>query len=118
LLGRTLLAVAAQAMSTMGGLLDSVYWLTWSLWEVGLAVASCLLLMCFGLMFQFDFFLRNGFFALFFLFFLFWVCMVRPPSLALSPNFLRPSPTATCHPIPTCLTEYLYIPRQYSAGSV
>lgn len=64
-----------QAMSTMG-LLDSVYWLTWSLWELGLAVVSCLLLMCFGLIFQFDFFLRNGFFALFFLFLLFWDCMV------------------------------------------
>eukprot|EP00245_Coleochaete_scutata_P012781 TRINITY_DN5005_c0_g1_i1.p1 TRINITY_DN5005_c0_g1~~TRINITY_DN5005_c0_g1_i1.p1 ORF type:complete len:1006 (-),score=193.03 TRINITY_DN5005_c0_g1_i1:975-3992(-) len=63
-----------QAMATMG-LLDSVYWTTWLFWEMGLAVIYSLLLVLFGMMFQFDFFLNNSFFVLFFVFFLFQVNM-------------------------------------------
>jgi len=59
-----------QMMTTMG-LMDSAYWLTWLLWEVVLVFVSSLLLVCFGLLFQFDFFLHNNFGVLFFIFFLF-----------------------------------------------
>lgn len=62
-------------MATMG-LIDSAYWLTWLLWEVSLGFVSSLLLIIFGLVFQFDFFLNNNFGVLFFLFFLFQVNMV------------------------------------------
>lgn len=80
-----------QAMSTMG-LMDSVYWLTWFVWEVGMAFISCLLLVCFGMMFVFDFFLNNGFLVLFLLFFLFWVAMTALAFLV--STFLRKSATA------------------------
>ncbi|KAH9540293.1 hypothetical protein CY35_15G104500 [Sphagnum magellanicum] len=59
-----------QMMTTMG-LMDSAYWLTWLLWEVVLVFVSSLLVVCFGLLFQFDFFLHNSFGVLFFLFFMF-----------------------------------------------
>eukprot|EP00246_Nothoceros_aenigmaticus_P013513 TRINITY_DN4700_c0_g1_i2.p1 TRINITY_DN4700_c0_g1~~TRINITY_DN4700_c0_g1_i2.p1 ORF type:complete len:623 (-),score=94.49 TRINITY_DN4700_c0_g1_i2:787-2430(-) len=63
-----------QAMNTMG-LIDSAYWLTWLLWEASLGFISSMLLVIFGLIFQFDFFLHNDFGVLFFLFFLFQVNM-------------------------------------------
>jgi hypothetical protein len=62
-------------MSTMG-LIDSVYWLTWLVWEIILVLVSSLLLVLFGMMFQFDFFLHNNFGILFFVFFLFQLNMV------------------------------------------
>ncbi len=65
-----------QMMTTMG-LMDSAYWLTWLLWEVVLVFVSSLLLVCFGLLFQFDFFLHNNFGVLFFIFFLFSLNMVN-----------------------------------------
>ncbi|CAI5527518.1 unnamed protein product [Closterium sp. Naga37s-1] len=80
-----------QAMSTMG-LMDSVFWLTWFLWEFLLAIISCILLVCFGMMFQFDFFLHNAFLVLFLMFFLFWLSMT---SLAFFVStFLRKASTA------------------------
>jgi hypothetical protein len=65
-----------QMMTTMG-LMDSAYWLTWLLWEVVLVFVSSLLLVCFGLLFQFDFFLHNNFGVLLFIFFLFSFNMVN-----------------------------------------
>ncbi|KAH8940363.1 hypothetical protein BDL97_15G085100 [Sphagnum fallax] len=59
-----------QMMTTMG-LMDSAYWLTWLLWEVVLVFVSSLLVVCFGMLFQFEFFLHNNFGVLFFLFFMF-----------------------------------------------
>ncbi len=63
-----------QAMSTMG-LPDSVFWVTWLLWEIILNFFSALLLSIFGMIFQFDFFLKNDFGTHFVLFFLFEICM-------------------------------------------
>ncbi|MCO5597008.1 hypothetical protein L7F22_051080 [Adiantum nelumboides] len=59
-----------QAMSIMG-LLDSAYWLSWLLWEVVLVFVSSILIVLFGMMFQFYLFLHNSFGVIFFLFFLF-----------------------------------------------
>lgn len=67
-------------MSTMG-LIDSVYWITWLVWEIMLVLVSSLLLVLFGMMFQFDFFLHNNFGILFFVFFLFQLNMVLITSL-------------------------------------
>lgn len=64
-----------QMMNTMG-LIDSAYWITWLLWEVVLVLVSSLLLVLFGMMFQFDFFINNNFGILFFLFFLFQLNMI------------------------------------------
>ena len=58
------------------GLMDSVFWTTWTLWEMGLAIITVLLLIAFGCLFMFDFFLHNAFAVLFFMFFLFWFAMV------------------------------------------
>ena len=62
-------------MSLMG-LMDSAFWLSWLLWEVLLVFISSMLIVLFGMMFQFDFFLNNSFGILFFLFFLFQFNMV------------------------------------------
>ncbi|KAF7838425.1 ABC transporter A family member 2-like [Senna tora] len=59
-----------QAM-TMMGLYDSAYWLSWLTWEAVVTLLSSLLIVLFGMMFQFDFFLKNSFGILFFVFFLF-----------------------------------------------
>ncbi|KAJ0048785.1 hypothetical protein Pint_15238 [Pistacia integerrima] len=59
-----------QAM-TMMGLYDSAYWLSWLSWEGIITLFSSLFIVLFGMMFQFDFFLNNGFAVLFFVFFLF-----------------------------------------------
>jgi ABC-type multidrug transport system ATPase subunit len=64
-----------QMMATMG-LIDSAYWITWLLWEVVLVLISSLLLVLFGMMFQFNFFINNNFGILFFLFFLFQLNMI------------------------------------------
>ncbi|CAK9263325.1 unnamed protein product, partial [Sphagnum jensenii] len=64
-----------QMMTTMG-LMDSAYWLTWLLWEVVLVFVSSLLVVCFGMLFQFEFFLHNNFGVLFFLFFMFSFNMI------------------------------------------
>ncbi|TKY73412.1 ABC transporter A family member 2 [Spatholobus suberectus] len=59
-----------QAM-TMMGLYDTAYWLSWLTWEAVITILSSLLIVLFGMMFQFRFFLKNSFAVLFFLFFLF-----------------------------------------------
>ncbi|EEF52143.1 abc transporter, putative [Ricinus communis] len=64
-----------QAMN-LTGLYDSVYWLSWITWEGILALISSLLLILFGMMFQFDFFKKNNFAVLFLAFFLFQLNMV------------------------------------------
>eukprot|EP00253_Pinus_taeda_P023624 PITA_23624 len=64
-----------QAMSIMG-LYNSAYWLTWLTWEGILTFVSAILMVLFGMMFRFDFFLKNSFSILFLLFFLFQLNMV------------------------------------------
>lgn len=59
-----------QAMNMMG-LYDFAYWLSWLIWEAAVTILSSLLIVLFGMMFQFRFFLKNSFAVLFFLFFLF-----------------------------------------------
>ncbi|XP_024541685.1 ABC transporter A family member 2 [Selaginella moellendorffii] len=64
-----------QAMSVMG-LMDSVYWSTWLIWDVCLTFLSSMVLVLSGMMFQFNFFLDNDFGVLFLVFFLFQTNMV------------------------------------------
>ncbi|CAA7035148.1 unnamed protein product [Microthlaspi erraticum] len=64
-----------QAM-TMMGVFDTAYWLSWLTWEGILTFISSLFLVLFGMMFQFDFFLKNSFFLVFFLFLLFQFNMI------------------------------------------
>lgn len=59
------------------GLYDSAYWLSWLTWEAVVTILSSLLIVLFGMMFQFDFFLKNSFAVVFVLFFLFELNMVR-----------------------------------------
>ena len=74
------------------GLIDSAYWITWLLWEIVLVFISSLLLVLFGMMFQFDFFLNNDFGILFFLFFLFQLNMVNLKfTTFFSPGFIGSS---------------------------
>lgn len=65
-----------QAM-TMMGLYDTAYWLSWLTWEGIKTVFSSLFILVFGMMFQFDFFLKNSFPVLYLVFFLFQLNMVR-----------------------------------------
>lgn len=58
------------------GMLDSAFWASWFAVELCIALIFTLLLIAFGAMFQFNFFLVNNFFLVFFLFFLFQVAMV------------------------------------------
>ncbi|RYR08552.1 hypothetical protein Ahy_B05g076286 isoform B [Arachis hypogaea] len=64
-----------QAM-TMMGLYDSAYWLSWLIWEAFITLLSSLLVVLFGMMFQFRFFLKNDFLVVFFVFFLFELSMM------------------------------------------
>ncbi|KFK27923.1 hypothetical protein AALP_AA8G447600 [Arabis alpina] len=64
-----------QAM-TMMGVFDTAYWLSWLTWEGILTFVSSLFLVLFGMMFQFDFFLKNSFFVVFLLFLLFQFNMI------------------------------------------
>ncbi|GKV14092.1 hypothetical protein SLEP1_g25013 [Rubroshorea leprosula] len=68
-----------QAM-TMMGLYDSAYWFSWLAWEGIMTLLSSLLIVLFGMMFQFDFFLNNDFAILFLLFFLFQLNMITTTS--------------------------------------
>ncbi|GLU12335.1 hypothetical protein SLE2022_290220 [Rubroshorea leprosula] len=81
-----------QAM-TMMGLYDSAYWFSWLAWEGIMILLSSLLIVLFGMMFQFDFFLNNDFAILFLLFFLFQLNMVGF-AFQLSP-FISKSSSAT-----------------------
>lgn len=60
----------------MMGVYDTAYWLSWLIWEGILTFVSSLFLVLFGMMFQFDFFLKNSFFLVFLLFLLFQFNMV------------------------------------------
>ncbi|WZY84708.1 hypothetical protein YC2023_031096 [Brassica napus] len=51
-----------QAMTVMG-VYDTAYLLSWLIWEGILTFVSSLFLVLFGMMFQFDFFLKNSFFT-------------------------------------------------------
>ncbi|EOA23155.1 hypothetical protein CARUB_v10016638mg [Capsella rubella] len=64
-----------QAM-TMMGVFDTAYWLSWLTWEGILTAISALLTVLFGMMFQFDFFLKNNFAVVFLLFMLFQLNML------------------------------------------
>lgn len=81
-----------QAMSIMG-LYNSAYWLTWLTWEGILTFVSAILMVLFGMMFQFKFFLKNSFSILFLLFFLFQLNMVGFAFLLSS--FISKSSSAT-----------------------
>jgi hypothetical protein len=61
----------------MMGLYDSAYWLSWLTWEGTLTLLSSLFIVLFGMMFQFDFFLKNNFFVVYLVFYLFQINMVR-----------------------------------------
>jgi len=61
----------------MMGLYDFAYWFSWLIWEAVVTILSSLLIVLFGMMFQFRFFLDNSFVVLFVLFFLFELNMVR-----------------------------------------
>ncbi|KAK0587262.1 hypothetical protein LWI29_020149 [Acer saccharum] len=63
-----------QAMNMMG-LYDTAYWLSWLTWEGIMTLVSSLSVVIFGLIFQFDFFLKNNIVLLFLLFFLFQLNM-------------------------------------------
>ncbi|PON34694.1 ABC transporter A, ABCA [Parasponia andersonii] len=64
-----------QAM-TMMGLYDSAYWLSWLTWEGILTFLSSLLIVLFGTIFRFDFFLNNSLAVVFLVFFLFQLNML------------------------------------------
>jgi ABC-type Na+ transport system ATPase subunit NatA len=81
-----------ESMRVMG-LLDSSYWLSWSLVNVLMAVIASLLLCAAGAAFQFKFFLTNDFLTYFILFILFGVSMI-PLSFVVS-TLLDTSATAT-----------------------
>lgn len=64
-----------QALKT-SGMLDSAFWCSWIFIELIISVIFTLLLVGFGAMFQFDFFLKNSFSVVFLLFLLFqWAMM-------------------------------------------
>lgn len=64
-----------QALRT-SGMLDSAFWCSWIFIELIISVIFSLLLVGFGAMFQFDFFLKNSFLVVFLLFLLFqWAMM-------------------------------------------
>ncbi|KAL9284230.1 ABC transporter A family member 9 [Arabidopsis thaliana] len=61
---------------TMMGVYDSAYWLSWLTWEGILTLVSSLFLVLFGMIFRFDFFLKNSFVLVFLLFLLFQFNMI------------------------------------------
>lgn len=81
-----------ESMRVMG-LLDSAYWLSWSLVNVFMALIASLLLCGAGAAFQFGFFLNNDFLTYFLLFFLFGISMV-PVAFVVS-TLLDSASTAT-----------------------
>ncbi|KAI9086495.1 hypothetical protein K1719_031579 [Acacia pycnantha] len=81
-----------QAMKMMG-LYDSAYWLSWLTWEAVITLISSLLIVLFGMMFQFDVFLNNNFAVVFLLFFLFELSMTGFAFMLSA--FIRKSSSAT-----------------------
>ncbi|MEW5309052.1 MAG: hypothetical protein WDW38_000964 [Sanguina aurantia] len=64
----------ASALRTMG-MTDAAYWLSWGAWEVTLSFLIAHIIAIFGLILQFNLFLKNSYGILFFLFFLFQLAM-------------------------------------------
>ncbi|KAM5583956.1 ABC transporter A family member 2-like [Rosa sericea] len=64
-----------QAMTIMG-LYDSAYWFSWLTWEGIITLLSSLFITLFGMIFQFDMFLKNNFAVIFLIFFLFQLNMI------------------------------------------
>ncbi|KHN30817.1 ABC transporter A family member 2 [Glycine soja] len=81
-----------QAMNMMG-LYDFAYWFSWLIWEAVVTILSSLLIVLFGMMFQFRFFLDNSFVVLFVLFFLFELNMTGLAFMISA--FIRKSSSAT-----------------------
>lgn len=81
-----------QAMTVMG-LYDSAYWLSWLTWETVVTLLSSILIILSGMMFQFQFFLKNSFTVLFILFFLFELNMTGLAFMLSA--FIRKSSSAT-----------------------
>lgn len=80
------------AMNMMG-LYDTAYWFSWLIWETVMTLISSLLIVLFGMVFQFPFFLKNNFAVQFLLFFLFALNMT---ALAfLTSAFVSKSASAT-----------------------
>ncbi|CAN6916939.1 unnamed protein product [Brassica oleracea] len=63
---------------------DTAYWWSWLTWEGILTTLSALLIVLFGMMFQFDFFLKNSFPVVFQLFMLFQINMVEKKNESLT----------------------------------
>ena len=63
-----------QALRTMG-MMDSAFWLSWGAWEFTLALFTGNIITIFGMILQFNLFLKNSYGLLFFLFFLFQLAM-------------------------------------------
>ena len=63
-----------QAMRNLG-LNETLYWLSWSAWEMGMVFVSSTLMVLFGMLFNFDIFNHNSYGLTFFLFFLFQMAM-------------------------------------------
>ena len=64
-----------QALKT-SGMLDSAFWISWTVVELAISVLFTLFTIAFGAMFQFKFFLHNSFAVVFLLFLLFQWAMV------------------------------------------
>ncbi|OWM66585.1 hypothetical protein CDL15_Pgr013802 [Punica granatum] len=60
-----------RVVMTLRGLLNSASWLSWLTSNANITIASLMFTVLFGMTFQFDFFLNNGFVVVFLLFFIF-----------------------------------------------
>lgn len=86
------------------GMMDSAFWLSWGAWEFTLAFFTGNIIAIFGLILQFNLFLKNNYGLLFFLFFLF---QVNPPPRD------RPRAIASYpHPFLTLTRHLLSLPFQ------
>lgn len=78
-----------QSLSTMG-MLDSAYYVSWALWELLMSLASTLVIMVSGYIFQFKIMKDNNFFVSFFLYLLFQMAL-SAFGFALTPFIRRSS---------------------------
>lgn len=81
-----------ESMRVMG-LLDFAYWLSWLIVNLVMNIISAMLLILAGVIFRFEFFLKNDFLAYFYLFVLFSIAMV--PLAFLVSTLLDKTSTAT-----------------------
>ncbi|KAM2487738.1 hypothetical protein ACFX1W_039631 [Malus domestica] len=82
-----------RQVMTMMGLYDTAYWFSWFTWDGIMVLLSSLFTVLFGMLFRFDFFLKNSFAVVFLVFFLFQLNMIGF-SFLLS-TFLRNSSSST-----------------------